>query len=571
MGALERVTLGELPEGGERVWLDDAPGSRGVADTWAFWAELHGLDVELVLTGRAVDGSHPRVGCTETMEDAGPVVCAPCEVVFERVESADALRGADTLRGLAQLEALEEVDPEAGRWSWFELRRLRQIGRGAEIPELLPTLAARGVDRARALLELVRFYRYVDLEEAEAFAQLAEEIASDASVAADAAFLRQWIRRTMGLPAALPEPAGAALRAMWRLDRGELTDATASSDFERALCADRASPGRGADLWVRRGQLSSATRSVHRTGGPPALVRRYAEYARILQEAEDLERMVREAPDTLTLDRVEAAVPTLALGGVAGFLVAGKASLQLRDPVSVALWSSRLARVLPFHAVEELLPELPVLDASSPVWAAIRWAEAFHVREELHTRLVEEVAKLAPRPLVAGDYALHAPLAAGAMGEVWRAEHVLTGRPVAAKVLRDGSPRAVAAFSREIDLAAGLEHPHIVPVLDRAEVGPLAAVHACGRLEVGQQVLVMELVTGGSLQEHLGDLPWTRCAEVLEQLLDALRYVHARGLVHRDVKPANVLLDASGGARLVDFGLAHAASGRVAGTPTYMA
>ncbi len=186
-----------------------------------------------------------------------------------------------------------------------------------------------------------------------------------------------------------------------------------------------------------------------------------------------------------------------------------------------------------------------------------------------------------PNPLPLGAYDLVAPLAKGAMGEVWRGRHRATDTPLAIKCLRAKQDDwAEAAFRNEVRASAGLDHPGIVAVYDEGAVPAATAEASEGRLVAGRPYLVMELVDGRPLQGKVGRLEWPLLRDVLLQLLDALAHSHARGVIHRDLKPGNVLLSKEDGrlrARLTDFGLAQAldasagAERVVAGTPAYMA
>ena len=171
-------------------------------------------------------------------------------------------------------------------------------------------------------------------------------------------------------------------------------------------------------------------------------------------------------------------------------------------------------------------------------------------------------------PALLGDaIELHEEIGRGGMGTVHRAHHLRLDRPVAVKFLAEAladQPEFAERFLREARALARLHHPGIV------------AVHDCGEQE-GRAYIVMEYVDGPPLSSLL-PLPPERAREVALQVLDALAHAHAAGLVHRDVKPANVLVDSAGQARLTDFGLARplqggtlTTAGRVAGTPQYMA
>jgi eukaryotic-like serine/threonine-protein kinase len=162
-------------------------------------------------------------------------------------------------------------------------------------------------------------------------------------------------------------------------------------------------------------------------------------------------------------------------------------------------------------------------------------------------------------------------LGTGAFGQVFKAIDTELDRPVAVKVLRGGagaSREDVERFLREARSAARLRHPAIV------------AIHATGQAPDGSPFLVEEFVHGPTLAARVQDGPLDprRAAEVIAALADALAYAHAHGVVHRDVKPSNVMLDPDGRPHLMDFGLAkretdeppETVEGQVLGTPAYM-
>jgi tetratricopeptide (TPR) repeat protein len=167
-----------------------------------------------------------------------------------------------------------------------------------------------------------------------------------------------------------------------------------------------------------------------------------------------------------------------------------------------------------------------------------------------------------------GGFVLDAPLARGAMGEVWRATHAETGLKAAVKVVGAATPQLAAALQREIRASAALSDPRIVQLYDAGELP-----EPTRGLQAGVPWLAMELLEGGVLSSRR--LGWPEARRVLEDLLAALAHAHARGLLHRDLKPDNVMFDAAGGTRLVDFGIGVRIDegGRIrpSGTPTWMA
>ena len=173
------------------------------------------------------------------------------------------------------------------------------------------------------------------------------------------------------------------------------------------------------------------------------------------------------------------------------------------------------------------------------------------------------------------EYQVLEKLGRGGMGAVYKALHTRLGRNVAIKVLLEGralDEQAVARFLREMKAVGGLSHPNIVQAHDAREVG-------------GTHVLVMEHVDGLSLLDVLrclGPLPVADACEVTRQAAAGLDYAHRQGLVHRDVKPTNLMLDRQGRVKILDLGLALLASdrraneeitvaGQVMGTADYMA
>lgn len=158
-----------------------------------------------------------------------------------------------------------------------------------------------------------------------------------------------------------------------------------------------------------------------------------------------------------------------------------------------------------------------------------------------------------------GRYRLGAMIARGGMSTVYRGLDTRLDRPVAVKVMSPqyvADPTFLSRFEREARLAASLGHPGVVAMYDQGQDGDLV-------------FLVMELVDGGTLRDLIrerGPLPVPVVLAVLDPLLDALAAAHAAGLVHRDVKPENVLISARGSVKIADFGLVRAVGSQTVAT-----
>lgn len=177
--------------------------------------------------------------------------------------------------------------------------------------------------------------------------------------------------------------------------------------------------------------------------------------------------------------------------------------------------------------------------------------------------------------LIARRYQLLRELGRGGMGVVWEGRDTLLNRPIAVKevLLPPGVPpadqeRLLLRTAREARNAARLNHPSVVAIYDVVE-------------EDGRPWIIMELVRAPSIEQVVastGALPVRQAADVGRQVLSALRAAHEAGILHRDVKPSNILLDDEGRAVLTDFGIAMAegdssltSTGMVTGSPSFLA
>lgn len=172
--------------------------------------------------------------------------------------------------------------------------------------------------------------------------------------------------------------------------------------------------------------------------------------------------------------------------------------------------------------------------------------------------------------LIEDRYALHEPIGHGGMADVYRAVDQVLGREVAVKMMRDATAGESerARFINEAQTLARLDHEGLVTVLDAGT-------------DAAQPFLVLDLVQGQSLSACLADGPLEpeRVATIGLQVAEALSYVHRCGVVHRDVKPGNVLIGKDGQVKLADFGIArlmdsterHTRTGMTVGSPAYLA
>ena len=322
--------------------------------------------------------------------------------------------------------------------------------------------------------------------------------------------------------------------------------------FEAARTAERAGAWARAAAWYRR-------------AGAPLDEARAATRAGSLREAGLIyERLIAEGSG----DEVPAA--RLAIGKLLARL--GRAEEAVRH-LQIA------ARVPPLRTAAWRALCGPLLALGLPA-AAAELAARLHRADPHLPRVAEEVALLEEAVIEAatagaapGDvgrrYHLRRLLGVGALGRVYEAFDSLLGAPVALKLLAvggggDPERQAYLRFAREAEAAGRLRHPNIVALADAQPASGL---------------FVFELMPGGTLGDRLaaeGPLPLAAGRRLALDLLAALGAAHERGIVHRDVKPANVFYDAAGNAKLGDFGSAHLAdfgqtqTGGFFGTVAYM-
>ncbi|NDJ53898.1 MAG: serine/threonine protein kinase [Chloroflexi bacterium] len=171
-----------------------------------------------------------------------------------------------------------------------------------------------------------------------------------------------------------------------------------------------------------------------------------------------------------------------------------------------------------------------------------------------------------------GRYTIEERMSGGGMSSMYRASQGSMGRSVVIKVISRtlivDNPSLLERFYREIEVATTLQHPHIVPVYDYGEID-------------NYPFIVMPYLSGGNLSERIradGPMALDETLPIMRQIASALDFAHARKVIHRDVKPGNILMDTEGNAYLSDFGMARmlgtahiTSAGGVAGTPAYMA
>ncbi len=324
-------------------------------------------------------------------------------------------------------------------------------------------------------------------------------------------------------------------------------------------------------------------------------------------DAARFERLLHEARDTNGQADRAAAILREALGlwrGPAFADLAGEESLSGEiarlEELHVQALEERLAADLAAGRHGDVIAELESMTREQPLrerlWASLmlalyrsgRQADALAVFQRARqiladelgvdpspdlVRLQERVLRQDPDLEIQGEplrgYRLLEQIGEGAFGVVYRAIQPQVGREVAVKSIHPelaNQPDFVRRFEREAQLVARLEHPHVVPLYDYWR-------------EPDAAYLIMRFLRGGSLEDLLGEggLDVDRAAGILDQVASALAAAHRQGVVHRDVKPGNVLLDEDGNAYLSDFGVAlgvgvpeQTTGTMIRGTPAYL-
>ncbi|HEX3571632.1 MAG TPA: serine/threonine-protein kinase, partial [Acidobacteriaceae bacterium] len=212
--------------------------------------------------------------------------------------------------------------------------------------------------------------------------------------------------------------------------------------------------------------------------------------------------------------------------------------------------------------------DLATLDFASPPTPP-RPASSSSSRASSSSDYSHGEGRFLPGRLLAGRYRIIALLGKGGMGEVYRADDLTLGQPVALKFLPDDAARdgsLIERFRNEVRIARRVSHPNVCRVYDVGEVD-------------GHTFFTMEYVDGedlASLLRRIGRLPQDKALDIARQLCAGLSAAHTKGVLHRDLKPANIMLDGRGQVVITDFGLAGVA-GQIegaevrSGTPAYMA
>ncbi|MCG5052536.1 MAG: serine/threonine protein kinase [Myxococcales bacterium] len=344
-----------------------------------------------------------------------------------------------------------------------------------------------------------------------------------------------------------PRAVRLALEARAPAEAERIADRLVGAEASTLVRVAEAFAGRGhferaATLAQEAGDLARAADLYRRAGLPIAAARALATAGRLRDAVRMLENVIATSDPAAGLPNArERARAELAMG---------KLMSRLGRPWEAARALQSAARHEDTRADAHrhlcgVLLELGLRHAGDEVARRLRREHPEAPRGAL------EVAATLPADAreVPERFAVERLLGAGAMGRVYLATDRLFDRPVALKALSVGASgaeeQALARFLREAEAAGRLHHPHIVALYD---------------VDLSAGLLVFEYLAGGSLAQELAlgePLPLARVRRLGLELLEALAAAHDAGIVHRDVKPANVFVDAAGGAKLGDFGAAH--------------
>lgn len=398
--------------------------------------------------------------------------------------------------------------------------------------------------------------------------------------AGDLLIERGELKRAMEAYAAVWDYNRAAEIALAAADRPRALDYLLRAGDRAAAAEVRAKLAKGSGeeveravtLLLERGERDQAARLLEASGDPERAAELVRELGEVRRAASLLERAgrYREAGrlyERLLANEPDDAATALSLANIlrrfgrheqaARYFQIATRQPRLRRAALRGLVVS-LAGMGLAEAASAALRDLLQEDGSAP-----RTVEALLQREAQHPQEDES------EQWVGGRYQIVKLLGGGAAGRVYLARDALYEREIALKVINAGSGEtagrdAFTRFVREAQIAAKLDHPNIVRVLDFDEAAGF---------------LVMEHLGGGTLADRLGEglVPLALVRDVLLGVLAALETAHLRGVIHRDVKPQNVLFDQGGGVKLVDFGVAHlqdlglTQTGAFIGTLAYMA
>jgi tRNA A-37 threonylcarbamoyl transferase component Bud32 len=231
--------------------------------------------------------------------------------------------------------------------------------------------------------------------------------------------------------------------------------------------------------------------------------------------------------------------------------IAAKHGAAAKGGVSAEVFLQRLSECGVMTASEVQACRAAVPEGQRPATGE-QWARELCRQGKLTKFQAQAVYQGKTRGLVVGNYVLLEPIGKGGMGQVYKAQHKKMKRVVALKVLPSAATKsreAVRRFQREVEAAAKLAHPNIVTAYDAAE-------------EHGVHFLVMEYVEGQDLASRVkeqGPLPVAEAMDCVLQAAQGLDYAHRQGVIHRDIKPGNLLRDTRGTVKVLDLGLARVA------------